>query len=145
MSESAPRAGDAVVLTLLAILVAALVVLAVLAGILPRIAVTAGVAGICVLVAVLAAAVLASGAGASTLAVPIGPPGASMHLALDPLAASFLLLLFLVMPCAETAPLPLAASGDHRAGGRRFFAGRGSAVAGRRTARCASQPLPRSA
>jgi hydrogenase-4 component B len=28
---------------------------------------------------------------------------------LDPLAASFLLLLFLVMPCAETAPLPLAA------------------------------------
>ena len=51
-----------------------------------------------------------SGAGAATLAVPIGPPGASMHLALDPLAASFLLLLFLVMPCAETAPLPLAAA-----------------------------------
>ena len=70
---------------------------------------TAGVAGICGLVVVLAVAVLASGAGASTLAVPIGPPGASMHLALDPLAASFLLLLFLVMPCAETAPLPLAA------------------------------------
>ena len=32
-----------------------------------------------------------------------------MHLALDPLAASFLLLLFLVVPCADTAPLPLAA------------------------------------
>ncbi len=102
-------AGDAVVLTLLAILVAALVVLAPVAGLVPRIAATAGAAGICALVVVLAVVVLASGAGAATLAVPIGPPGASMHLALDPLAASFLLLLFLVMPCAETAPLPLAA------------------------------------
>ena len=98
------------VLTLIAILVAALVLLALVAGILPRVAVTAGVAGISVLVALLAVAVLASGAGATTLAVPIGPPGAWMHLALDPLAASFLLLLFLVMPCAETAPLPLAAT-----------------------------------
>ena len=106
----APRAGDALVLTLIAILIAALVVLALVAGILPRIAVTAGVAGISVLVALLAVAVLASGAGAATLAVPIGPPGARMHLTLDPLAASFLLLLFLVMPCAETAPLPLAAT-----------------------------------
>jgi hydrogenase-4 component B len=98
-----------VVLTLIAILIAALVVLATVAGFLPRVAVTAGVAGICVLVVVLAVAVLATGAGASTLAAPIGPPGISTYLALDPLAASFLLLLFLVMPCAETAPLSLAA------------------------------------
>ena len=97
------------ILTLLAILIAALVVLALVAGLLPRIAVTAAAAGICVLV-VVALAVLASGTGATTLAVPIGPPGARMHLALDPLAASFLLLLFVVMPCAETAPLPLAAT-----------------------------------
>ena len=33
-----------------------------------------------------------------------------MHVTLDPLATSFLLLLFLVMPCAEAAPLPLAAT-----------------------------------
>jgi formate hydrogenlyase subunit 3/multisubunit Na+/H+ antiporter MnhD subunit len=97
-----------VILTLLAILIAALAVLGLVTGLLPRIAVTAAVAGICVLIVALA--VLASGTGATTLAVPIGPPGARMHLALDPLAASFLLLLFVVMPCAETAPLPLAAT-----------------------------------
>ena len=96
------------ILTLLAILIAALAVLGLVTGLLPRIAVTAAVAGICVLIVALA--VLASGTGATTLAVPIGPPGARMHLALDPLAASFLLLLFVVMPCAETAPLPLAAT-----------------------------------
>ena len=98
------------VLTLFAILVAALVVLALVAGLMPRIATTVGAAGICALVVVLAVAVLASGAGAATLTVPIGPAGARMHLALDPLAASFLLLLFLVMPCAETSPLALAAT-----------------------------------
>lgn len=99
------------ILIVLAILVAALVVLAAVAGVVPRIAVVAGAAGICGLVVVLAVVALANGAGAATLALPIGPPGAALSLALDPLAASFLLLLFLVMPCAETAPLPLAAIG----------------------------------
>ena len=132
------------VLTLIAILVAALVVLGTVASFLPRIAVTAGVAGICVLVVVLAVAVLASGAGASTLAVPIGPPGASMHLALDPLAASFLLLLFLVMPCAETAPLPLAAVAVTVLAGDGFTLAVGLLLLGV-SARCASRPRRRSA
>ena len=128
VSESRPAPGAFVILTLLAILIAALAALGLVTGLLPRIAVTAAVAGICVLVVALA--VLASGAGATTLAVPIGPPDTRMHLALDPLAASFLLLLFVVMPCAETAPLPLAGDGGHRAGGRWLHVGRGSAVAG---------------
>jgi hydrogenase-4 component B len=95
-----------VILTLFAILIAALVVLAAVAGFVPRKAVVAGTAGICGLAVVLAMVVLASGAGPAALELPIGPPGIAVHFALDPLAASFLLL-FLVMPCA--APLPLAA------------------------------------
>jgi formate hydrogenlyase subunit 3/multisubunit Na+/H+ antiporter MnhD subunit len=99
-----------VVLTLFAILIAALAVLGAVACFVPRVAVTVGSAGICCGVALLSVAALA-GAGAATLELPIGPWGAGLHLALDPLAASFLLLLFLVMPCADTAPLPLAAMG----------------------------------
>jgi hydrogenase-4 component B len=97
-----------VILTLVAILIAALLVAAAVARFVPPVAVTAGVAAICVLVAVLAAVALSQGAGAATLTLPVGPAGA-MHLTLDPLAASFLLLLFLVVPCGDTAPLPLAA------------------------------------
>ena len=98
------------VLTLSAILIAALVVLGAVACFVPRVAVTVGSAGICCAVALLSVAAL-TGAGAATLELPIGPWGAGLHLALDPLAASFLFLLFLVMPCADTAPLLLAAMG----------------------------------
>jgi len=99
-----------VVLTLFAILIAALAVLGAVACFVPRLAVTVGSAGICCAAVVLSVAAL-TGAGAATLQLPTGPWGAGLHLALDPLAASFLLLLFLVMPCADTAPLPLAAMG----------------------------------
>ncbi len=97
------------VLTLLAVLVAGLLVLATIARIIPRAAVAAGVAGICALVVVVALVALASHMKLTTAELPIGPAGASLHLALDPLGASFLLLLFLVMPCAAVPPLPLFA------------------------------------
>ena len=71
--------------------------------------VTAGSAGICGVVVLLAMAALVVGPDMSALEVPIGPMGTVMPFGLDALAASFLLLLFLVMPCADTAPLPLAA------------------------------------
>ena len=116
------------VLTLLAILVAALVALAAVAGLMPRIAATAG-AGASALRLSCGGGGLASGAGGATLALPIGPAGASMHLAWTA-AASFLLLLFLVMPCAGTAPLALAASGGHSARGRRLHAGVGLLLLG---------------
>ena len=96
------------ILALVAILIAALLVVAVVARLVPPVAVAAGVAAVCVLVAVLAAVALSQGAAAATLMLPVGAP---MHLALDPLGASFLLLLFLVVPCVDTAPLPLAALG----------------------------------
>lgn len=54
----------------------------------------------------LALATLAGVIGPANLTLPIGPAGTALHLALDPLAASFLLL----APCAAFAPLPLAAS-----------------------------------
>jgi formate hydrogenlyase subunit 3/multisubunit Na+/H+ antiporter MnhD subunit len=60
--------------------------------------------GICAAVAVLAAVLLAEG-GLPELALPIGPAGAAMRLALDPLAASFLLL----APSIASAPVALAA------------------------------------
>src|SRR5215468_6942918 len=64
------------------------------------------------LVAIGAAVVVLAGValrtGTTAIAVPIGPSGAVMHLALDPLSASFLLLLFLVAPVVPTSPLPLA-------------------------------------
>jgi hypothetical protein len=97
------------ILILLAIVIPALMVLAAAARFVPRIVVTAGSAGICGVVVLLAMAALVVGPGMSTLEVPIGPMGSVMPFALDSLAVSFLLLLFLVMPCADTAPLPLAA------------------------------------
>ena len=84
-------------------------VLAAAARFVPRIVVTAGSAGICGVVVLLAMAALVVGPDMSALEVPIGPMGTVMPFGLDALAASFLLLLFLVMPCADTAPLPLAA------------------------------------
>ncbi len=97
------------VLITLAILIAALGILAAVGRVVPRIVVAAVSVGISAVVVVLAMAVLAVGADMATLQLPIGPAGAAMHLALDPLAASFLLLCFLVIPCANRAPLPLAA------------------------------------
>ncbi|MGC1411185.1 MAG: proton-conducting transporter membrane subunit [Acetobacteraceae bacterium] len=97
------------VLILLAILIAALAILAAVSCAVPRIIVAAVSVGISAVVVVLAVVALAAGADMATLELPIGPAGAAMHLALDPLAASFLLLLFLVIPCANRAPLPLAA------------------------------------
>ena len=96
------------VLILLAILIAALVILAAVSRFLPRIVVPVGSVGVSFVVVVLVVAALVAG-GMTTLELPIGLAGAAAHLALDPLGASFLLLLFLVTPCAETAPLPLAA------------------------------------
>jgi hypothetical protein len=97
------------ILMLLAIVIAALVMLVAAARLVPSIVVTAGSVGICGVAVVLAMAALVFGPGISTLHLPIGPMGAVMPFALDPLAASFLLLIFLVMPCGDTAPLPLAA------------------------------------
>lgn len=94
------------VLTLLAILVAALLALAALAGAVGRAAVTGTVSMICAATVVLAAVAL--GGGGAAMALPIGPAGTATHLALDPLAACFLLLLFLVLPCTGATPIGLA-------------------------------------
>ena len=92
------------ILTLLAILIAALVALAIAAVVVPRGAVTLCTAGISGLIVLLVAASLLGGGRATTLALPIGPPGGAMHLALDPLAAAFLLLVFVAaIPCAISA------------------------------------------
>ena len=76
------------------------------------------------------------------LALPIGPPGGAMHLALDPLAAAFLLLVFVAaIPCAIFAGVeqdaalaggPGFAGGDriHTARGRCLRAGAGAGRAG---------------
>jgi hydrogenase-4 component B len=98
-----------VVLILLAILIAVLAILAAVSRLVPRIVVAAVSVGISAVVVVLAVVALAAGTDIGTLELPVGPAGAAMHLSLDPLAASFLLALFLVIPCANRAPLPLAA------------------------------------
>ena len=97
------------VLILFAILIAALATLAAVSRVVPRIVVAAVSIGVSAVVVVLMVVALAAGADLTTLELPIGPAGTAMHLALDPLAASFLLALFLVIPCANRAPLPLAA------------------------------------
>jgi hydrogenase-4 component B len=98
-----------VVLILFAILIAALVILAAISRVVPRFVVAAVSVGISAVVVVLTVVALVAGTDMTTLELPIGPAGAAMHLALDPLAASFLLVLFLLIPCANSAPLPLAA------------------------------------
>jgi formate hydrogenlyase subunit 3/multisubunit Na+/H+ antiporter MnhD subunit len=60
--------------------------------------------GACVIIVAAALILLATG-GLTQRALPIGPAGMAIKLALDPLAASFLLL----APCIVLAPLPLAA------------------------------------
>jgi len=83
-----------VVLTLLAILIAALVALAVAAAFVPRAAVTFGSACLAGLVVLLALAAVAGFEAPAVLALPFGPAGVTMRLALDPLGACFLLLVF---------------------------------------------------
>jgi hydrogenase-4 component B len=105
-----------VVLTLLAILIAALIGLAIASVVVPRSVVTLGTAGIAVLAVPLVLASLLAGSQTTMLALPIGPPGGVTRLALDPLGAAFLLLLFVAaIPCAvfaggepDAAPAPLA-------------------------------------
>jgi hydrogenase-4 component B len=107
-----------VVLTLLAILIAALIGLAIASVVVPRSVVTLGTAGIAVLAVPLVLASLLAGSQTTMLALPIGPPGGVTRLALDPLGAGFLLLLVVAaIPCAvfaggepdaAPAPAPLA-------------------------------------
>jgi formate hydrogenlyase subunit 3/multisubunit Na+/H+ antiporter MnhD subunit len=59
--------------------------------------------GACVVVVAAALLLLVTG-GLPQVALPVGPAGMAIKLALDPLAASFLLL----APCTTLAPLPLA-------------------------------------
>jgi hydrogenase-4 component B len=100
-----------VVLTLLAIMIAALLALAVVATFAPRIVVSLGSAGIAGLVILAALAAMAGIDPTATLALPLGPAGAAMRLALDPLGAAFLLLVFLAAtPCALFADTGQAAS-----------------------------------
>ena len=92
------------VLTLLAILVAALAGLAIASLAVPRNLVTLGTAGICGLAVLLVLASLLAREQATMLAMPLGPPGGAAHLELDPLGAAFLLLLFVpAVPCAVFA------------------------------------------
>ena len=92
------------VLTLLAILVAALAGLAIASVVVPRNVVTLGTAGISALAVLLVLASLLARGQTAMLALPVGPPGGAAHLALDPLGAAFLLLLFVAaIPCAVFA------------------------------------------
>ena len=98
-------------LTLLAILIAVLVALAIVAAVVPRAILTWASASIAGLIAVLALATTAGFETTEPLTLPLGPAGAAMHLALDPLGSAFLLLVFIAAkPCAlfvePDAPLP---------------------------------------
>jgi hydrogenase-4 component B len=85
----------------LATLIVALVALAIAAVAIPRRWVTLGTAGISGVVVLLGLAALLTDGHAASLALPIGPPGGALHLALDPLGTAFLLLVFVAaIPCA---------------------------------------------
>ncbi len=72
---------------------------------------------LCAAAALLVLAALLAGIDEASLALPIGPPGGATQLALDPLSACFLLLVFIAaVPCAlaagtarDAAPARLAA------------------------------------
>jgi formate hydrogenlyase subunit 3/multisubunit Na+/H+ antiporter MnhD subunit len=98
-----------VVLTLLAILIAARVVLVAVASRLPRDAEPVVDAGLCLAAAAVAAATLAVGGRAATTTLPFGPEVGGMRFVLDPLAASFLLVSFVVMPWTDGGPRQMAA------------------------------------
>lgn len=100
------------VLTLLAILIAALVLLGAANSLVPRRPQEWACTAAAALMMALAAVALV-GIGGTALRLPLGPPSAAIHLALDPLGASFLLLLSLAaLPravCERAAPVPMAA------------------------------------
>ena len=86
----------------------------------PKRVASAGVAALCAAVVVFAIAALLVQASAAAVVLPIGPAGTAIRLAIDPLAASFLVLLFAILPCGETTPLQLAAIGLCLLAGDRF-------------------------
>jgi formate hydrogenlyase subunit 3/multisubunit Na+/H+ antiporter MnhD subunit len=98
-----------VVLTLLAIVVAALAGLAVLAAIAPRHlahVVPLGGAVLCGVGALVVAWALIARGESATLALPIGPVGTVMRFAFDPIGGCFLLLVFVSgVPCALFAKI----------------------------------------
>jgi formate hydrogenlyase subunit 3/multisubunit Na+/H+ antiporter MnhD subunit len=105
------------VLTLLAVLVAALIGLAIASRAAPPRVVSLGTAGISALVVLLALGSLAFRAEPMVLALPIGPPGGALRLALDPLGVAFLLLLFVpAIACAVFADTVCDATAAERAG-----------------------------
>lgn len=83
------------ILLFLSTVTVALLLVGVLSGFVPRAVAgfaTIGLSGLGVLLCLLS---LVSGAATNVLAIPIGPPGRSLQLALDPIAAYFLLVVFL--------------------------------------------------
>ena len=106
------------VLQVLTLVVGALFVLGLLAAIAPKAAaslIMAATVAFCAAGLIAAFAALASGAGANSLALPLGPPGREMVLTLDALSAVFLLLLFVsATACAVYALDPHGAE-DTRA------------------------------
>jgi hydrogenase-4 component B len=100
-----------VVLTLLAILVAALVALAAVSAFVPRSVLrlaTAGLGGVAILLVLAALFGIDNG---STVELPLGPAGVAMRLALDPLGAGLLLLVLLILaPCTLVADSAVAAA-----------------------------------
>jgi formate hydrogenlyase subunit 3/multisubunit Na+/H+ antiporter MnhD subunit len=84
-------------------------VLAAIAGCLPRDALPAVDTGLCLAAFLVAAAALVGGAHVATLTLPLGPADGGMRFVLDRLAASFLLLVFMVMPWADGSPRQMAA------------------------------------
>ena len=120
------------VLILLAILIAALAILAAVSRLVPRIVVAAVSVGISASVVVLAVVALAAGSDMTTLELPIGPAGTAMHLALDPLAASFLLAVVPRDPLRKPRTAAAGCAGFDGAGRRWLYLGRGLACAGGR-------------
>ena len=119
------------VLTLLAVTAAILVGLGVAAAWLPPLPLRIAGAVLCGVVVVLAALGLGD---AAALELLIGPAGGVMHLALDPLAASFLLVLYITLPCAPVAPLVLAGTAITLLAGDGFVLAAGILLLGGSTA-----------
>jgi hydrogenase-4 component B len=105
------------VLTLLAISIAALVLLAIAANWASHRVVALGTAGIAAVGVLLVLITMPGGDPPAIMTLPIGPPGGSMRLSLDPLGAAFVLLLFLAAaPCAVFADAGQHSASEARAG-----------------------------
>ena len=106
------------ILQVLAVVVAALFVLGALGAVAPKPArgmVMAVTAAFCAAGAIAAFLALAFGDGAKGLALPIGPPGTAMLLALDALSGVFLLLLFISATACSVYALDAHEAEDTRA------------------------------